>query len=57
MERSSKEIDRIENFYGQKEVCQGSYSDKEWIVLGKVTFLWGKVEWGWGQMTSIVPTR
>lgn len=38
----------MEDFYRQKEVWQGSSSHKEWIVLGKVTFLWGKVGWAWG---------
>ena len=32
----------MENFYRQKEAGQGSYSSEEWIVSGKVTFLWGK---------------
>ena len=60
MEGSFKELDRMEDFYRQKEVWQGSSSNKEWIVLGKVTFLWGKAGWGGGptkQMTSLVPTR
>ena len=32
----------MEHFHSQKEAGQGSYSSKECIVSGKVTFLWGK---------------
>ena len=32
----------MEAFYRQKRAGQGSYSSKELIVSGKVTFLWGK---------------
>ena len=31
----------MEDFYRQKEAGQGSYSSKELIVSGQVTFLWG----------------
>ena len=31
----------MEHFHSQKEAGQGSYSSKECIVSGKVTFLWG----------------
>ena len=32
---------QMEGFYRREEVKQGSYSGREWIASGKVTFLWG----------------
>lgn len=32
---------KMEGFYRQKG-RKRKFSNKEWIVLGKVTFLWGK---------------
>ena len=39
-EWSSEEPQKMEAFYRQKESGQGSYSKRDLIVSGKVTFLW-----------------
>ena len=51
MERISKELYKMEGFYRQKERTK-EISSKEWIVSGKVTFLWGMV--GVYQAASLV---
>lgn len=64
---SSKELYKMEDFYGQKDAEQGSFW-KEWIISSKVTFLWGKasvdqanyltsadqiIPYGWLKITSL----